>query len=184
MLIICSGKLKVVLIIESPYYRRSYKITAVCLSVQQFGIFLRNGSLIFLIFGTMVDNWNIQKLTEPFFLGKFIFAQIWAKNLQNGPIIKILGFFEKFCHVSFSWKWSKIKIDSAIDISPPYLVKFWFSSYESKYCQPIKLQDLLKCNILRKKWMIKFIFCMHWSLLQVEIIILSEYNQTCSKYPK
>ena len=47
-----------------------------------------------------------------------------------------------------------------VDISPsiPYLAKFWFSSYEPKYCQPIKLQDSLKCNISRKKQMMKFIF--------------------------
>ena len=38
-----------------------------------------------LIYGTMVDNWNILKLAEPFFPGKFIFARIWAKRNQNGP---------------------------------------------------------------------------------------------------
>ena len=47
-----------------------------------------------------------------------------------------------------------------VDISPQisYLAKFWFSSYGSKCCQPIKLQDFLKCNISKKKWMMKFIF--------------------------
>ena len=47
-----------------------------------------------------------------------------------------------------------------VDISPPipYLAKFWFSSYGPKRCKPIKLQGSLKCNISRKKWMIKFIF--------------------------
>ena len=38
----------------------------------------------------------------------------------------------------------------AIDILPPYLAKFWVSSYGSKWCQPIKLQDSLKCNISKK----------------------------------
>ena len=33
----------------------------VCLSIRQFGIFVRNGSLV-LIFCTMVDNWNILSL--------------------------------------------------------------------------------------------------------------------------
>ena len=49
-----------------------------------------------------------------------------------------------------------------VDISPPipYLAKFWFSSYGPKCCQPIKLQDSLKCNISRMKWMMKFIFGM------------------------
>ena len=46
----------------------------------------------------MVDNQNIEKLTEHFFPGKFIFAQIWAKKVQNSPKIEFFGFFEKFCH--------------------------------------------------------------------------------------
>ena len=29
---------------------------------------------------------------------KIHFAQIWEKRSQNGPKIRILGFFEKFCH--------------------------------------------------------------------------------------
>ena len=41
-----------------------------------------------------------------------------------------------------------------------YLAKFMFSSYGSKYCWPIKLQDFLKCSISRKKWMRKFVFDM------------------------
>ena len=31
----------------------------VSLSVRQFSIFIRNGTLVFVIFGAMVDNWNI-----------------------------------------------------------------------------------------------------------------------------
>ena len=40
-----------------------------------------------------------------------------------------------------------------VDISPPipYLEKFCFSSYGPKCCQPIKLQDSLKCNISEKE---------------------------------
>ena len=66
--------------------------------------FLRNGSLGFLIFGTLVGNSNIEKLTEPFFPGKFIFGPNLGKRAQNGPNLGFLGFLEKFCHVSFSWK--------------------------------------------------------------------------------
>ena len=44
----------------------------------------------------MVDNSSIEKLTEPLFPGKFIFAK-WA---QNGSKIGFFGFFDKFCHVS------------------------------------------------------------------------------------
>ena len=42
----------------------------------------------------------------------------------------------------------------------PYLAKFWFLNYELKCCQTIKLQDSIKSNISRKKWMMKFIFGM------------------------
>ena len=41
----------------------------------------------------MVDNLNIEKLTMPFFPGKFIAAQIWAKRAQNG---RKIGFFFYF----------------------------------------------------------------------------------------
>ena len=49
-----------------------------------------------------------------------------------------------------------------IGISPPitYVAKFLFPSYASKCCWPIELQDSVKCNISRKKWMMKFIFGM------------------------
>ena len=55
-----------------------------------------------------------------------------------------------------------MKTSIVIDISPPvaYLAKFWFSIYRRKCCWPIELQDSLKCNISRKKWMKKFIFVM------------------------
>ena len=53
-----------------------------------------------------------------------------------------------------------MKTNIVIDISPTYLAKFWVSSYGPNCCQPIKLQYSLKCNIVRKKWMIKSIFCM------------------------
>ena len=55
-----------------------------------------------------------------------------------------------------------MKTNIVIDISLPipYLAKFWFSSYGPKCCQPIKLQVFLKCNILSKKRMMKFIFGM------------------------
>ena len=44
-----------------------------------------------------------------------------------------------------------MKTNIVIDISPPNLGKFWVYSYGPKYWQAIKLQDSLKCNILRKK---------------------------------
>ena len=72
----------------------------VCLS----NSFLRNGLFFYLIFGTMVGNSNSEKPTEPFIPGKFIFGPNLGKRLQNGPKIVFLGYFEKFCDVSFSWK--------------------------------------------------------------------------------
>ena len=46
-----------------------------------------------------------------------------------------------------------MKTNIVINVSPlfQYLAKFCFSSYEPKYCWPIKSQDSLKCNISRKK---------------------------------
>ena len=51
-----------------------------------------------------------------------------------------------------------MKTNIVIDISPSYLAKFWVSSYGPKCCQPVKLQDCLNCNILRKKWMRSLFF--------------------------
>ena len=68
-----------------------------------------------------------------------------------------------------------METNTVLDISPPipYLVKFWFSSNGPKCCQPIKLQDSLKCNILRKKWMMKFIFHMQINIEVFCKLILS-----------
>ena len=68
-----------------------------------------------------------------------------------------------------------MKTSIVIDISPPiaYLAKSWFLSYGPKCCQPIKLQDFLKCKILRKKWMMKFFgMQINISLLLVDTTIL------------
>ena len=75
------------------------------------------------------------------------------------------GLFLKNLVISFSWNWSKLKTNIAIDISPliPYLAKFWILSYGPKCCWPTKFQDSLKWNIARKKWMMKFIFGMQIS---------------------
>ena len=49
----------------------------------------------------MVGNSNIEKLTEPFVPGKFIFGPNLSKKAMNGRKIGFLGYFEKFCDVSF-----------------------------------------------------------------------------------
>ena len=120
----------------------------------------------------MVGKSNIEKLTEAIFPWKFIFAQIWAKRAQNGPKIRVLGFFEIFCNIRFSWKWSNMKTNTIIDISPTHPPKFWVSS-----CQPIKLQEVNDevYSLYADK---------HGGHLQGDTIILGECNQTCPKYPK
>ena len=67
--------------------------------------------------------------------------------------------FLKSFVISFSWNWGKMKTNIIIDILPlfPHLAKFCFSSYGGKYRGQIKLQDSSKCNISRKKRIMKFI---------------------------
>ena len=65
-----------------------------------------------------------------------------------------------------------------------------YSDYGPKCCWPIKLQDYLKCNISKKKWMMTFIFCMQinikvfcklmlsfWVCLKKEFCISLQYFQ-------
>ena len=66
-----------------------------------------------------------------------------------------------------------MKTNIVIDISPSYLAKFWVLGYRPKCCQPINLQDSLNCNILRKKWMMKFVFCMQINIEVFYKVILS-----------
>ena len=76
----------------------------------------------------------------------------------------------------------------------PYLAKFSFWSYWPKCCQPIKLQHSLKCNILRRKWMIKFNFGMQinikdffklmvsfWEMLSILVSVASHAQSTQNK---
>ena len=59
-----------------------------------------------------------------------------------------------------------MKTNIVIDISPPipYVAKCWFSSYGPKCGWPIKLQVSVKCNISRKKGMMKRIYGMQKNL--------------------
>ena len=68
-----------------------------------------------------------------------------------------------------------MKTNIVIGISPPapYLAELWSSSYGPKCCQPIKLQDSLKCNISRKKWMMKRIFGMQINIEVFYKLIIS-----------
>ena len=74
-------------------------LPSVCLSISISEFLSGMGCYFFQIFCTMVEIWNISKLTEPFFPGKFIFPQIWAKisnfmnNTQNNFNILFHIFF-------------------------------------------------------------------------------------------
>ena len=43
----------------------------------------------------------------------------------------------------------------------------------SRCCESIKLQDSLKCNISRKKWMMKFVFCIQINIKVLYMLIWS-----------
>ena len=81
-------------------------------------------------------------------------------------------------------KWKLIVIDILPPI--PYMAKFWFLSFGPKYCWLIKLQDYLKCNISREKWMIKFIFGMqiNMKVFYKLTVLLCLCSQACPKYPQ
>ena len=80
-----------------------------------------------------------------------------------------------------------MKTNIVIDISStiPYLAKFCLSNYGPKCCQPIKSQDSLKCNISRKKLMMKCIFGMQINIEVFYKLILSFWVYPgMSKLPK
>ena len=68
------------------------------MSVRQFGIFPRNGSLFFSNFWHNGIQLEYLKTHRADFPGKLIFAQIWAKSAKNDPKKGFFGFFKNFCH--------------------------------------------------------------------------------------
>ena len=107
---------------------------------------------IFLIFGTMVNNSNIEKPTEPFFQENSFLPKFGQKGPRMAPKQFFVNFLKNFIMLVFLGNnIEKMKTNIVIDISPTYLAKFQVSSYGPKCCQPIKLQDSLKCNTIRKK---------------------------------
>ena len=88
------------------WYKIQESLKLVCPSIRQFSIFLRNDILFFSDFGTMVNNWNIQKLTEPCFSRKIHFCPDLGEKGQNGHMAPKQGFlkFLKDFVISFSWK--------------------------------------------------------------------------------
>ena len=103
------------------------------------------------------------KTDRVLFFQENVFLPIFGKNGPKWPQNSFLVFFWKvlllvLCGNNLKWKHCNIVID--ISSLVPYLGKFWFLSYGWKCCWPIKLQDSLKCNISRRKRMIKCIFGM------------------------
>ena len=76
------------------------------------------------------------------FRGTLCFAQKWAQWAKNS------GFFEK--KKFFFWKYCKMKHCHLYITAKPLSVKCCFSSYVSKCCWPIRLQDSLKCNLKKE----------------------------------
>ena len=66
-----------------------------------------------------------------------------------------------------------MKTNIVIDISPPISGKIQAPSYGPKCCWAIELQDSLKCNISRKKWIKKFILGMLINIKAFYKLILS-----------
>ena len=113
----------------------------------------------------------------------FLFCDknIFAIHLYVRSICSVFESFpvhtELSVQLGFSIQWIVYSKDltSFEDPPVPQLGKFWFSSYGPKSCQPIRLQDSLKCNISRKKWIIKFIFGMQINIEVFYKLILSTW---------
>ena len=56
------------------------------------------------------------------------------------------------------------------------------SSSSPKCCQPIKLQDSLKCNISRKKWIMNFTFDMSINILPFWVCVTRHAQSTQNKF--
>ena len=86
--------------------------------MRQFGIFLRNASLVFSNFLHDSRSLEYLKTDRALFPAKFIFARPnLGKKGPRYPKIGFFGFFEKFCRWFFL-EISKIKTNIVINISP------------------------------------------------------------------
>ena len=124
---------------------------SLCPSVCQFGIFLRN----------------------DFFRRKIHFCPNLGKKVPKWTQNRVFWIFWK--SLSLGLLGNNKKTNVVIDISSPvpYLAKLWFSSCGPKCCWPIKLQDSPKCNVSRKKGMMKLIFSMQINIKVFYELMLS-----------
>ena len=114
-------------------------------------------------------------MTEHFFSLKIHFCQNLGKEDLKWLEIRFSWIFKKILSLAFpendaKWKlilslifhhYSHIYQNSASQVMGP------------KYCWSIKLQDSLKCNISRKKQIMKFIFGMQINMEVFYMLILS-----------
>ena len=115
------------------------------------------------------------KTDRALFSRKIHFCPKMGKKCPKWLLNRVFWIFWKIFSFSFYWKLAKMETNILVDISPqiPYLIKVLFLSYGPKYCQPIKLQDSLKYNISRKKWMMKFVFGMQINIKVFYKLMLS-----------
>ena len=136
--------------------QRSYKIIVVCPSLcvcpSVSYLFLRNGSLVFLI--GILKNW------QPFFQENSFLPRFGRKGHQSKSFW--IFFFLSLVFQGNNQKWKLMLL--IISTSIPYLAEFWFLSYGQKCCWPINMQDSLKCNVSRNRWLMKFIFSVQISI--------------------
>ena len=123
--------------IGSPCYGGPYKITFVCLSFclsvclsvclsiclsVYLSVCQKWLISFFLIFFSMVNNWNI-KNWQCAFSRKIYFWPIWGKRALNGPKIVFRNFLKNI-FITFSWKQSIMKIN--IVINSFVVLELWF----------------------------------------------------------
>ena len=121
------------------------------------------------------------KTERAFFFRENSFSPKFGQNGPKWPQNRVFWIFWNILSLVFLGNSVKLKAHIVINIPQPIqcMGKFWFSSYGPKCCQPIKLQDSLKCNISRKKWMMKFIFGMRIKIKVSYKLILSTDTIHC-----
>ena len=116
----------------------------------------------------MSKNWQ-----NPFLQQNLFFPKLGQKD-PNWPQNRVFWIFWRILSFVFLGNNLKWKLILLIFHDQSYI---WQNSgsevMDQNACQPIKLQNSLKCNISRIKWMIKFIFGMQINIEVFYRLILS-----------
>ena len=101
--------------------------------------------------------------------------KLWAKMLSAN---QITGFFKKWM--------MKCIFGMEINIKVFYKLIAPFCVCAIRYARGTQNKFTYLCNISRKAWEMKLIFCLqiNTSFLQLDSITLRVLSQACSKYPK